>query len=571
MAGLIFDIFAQDKTARAFSSVNSKINGLKGSLNGLAGKLGSIGGLLAGAFTATSLKGVAETADKINDLSNRLRISTEVLSQYQLVASEVGVENESIAKSMQMLAKNSVTAAEGGGAARDAFNQLGINAALFKNLGIDQQFAVLSEAMQSVENPSERVKIAMDLMGKSGAEMLQVMELGGEGLQDLQKEADRLGVTLSKTQAEDIGGMMDAIGALGLTIKGLAQDIMAFLAPAVKFLAKALTEILLGAINVVKWGFTALKRVFDEVIAFFLRRVGDFLNMIAKMQGILAHLPGGVGDSFQEMAAKTQNYADVLKAVKVEAQETNKTYENTAVLLDKVKGGLPKTTSGLEGVATAGKHSADSMKELNDNIRLSANSMKLSADSMKSTADSMKENFAMLEKKMTEGATKVQDAWVDALFGIGGGFGSLKETALNSLKEIGASMVKNVLNKSLNLNGAGGGGFTASLWKNPDSGQLVNSGGGMLSSIAGGLGNFFGGFFAEGGNFMGGKPIIVGERGAEMIIPKSGGTVIPNNALMRPVVVNMNISTPDANSFRRSSGQISAALAESVRRGNRNL
>jgi len=48
--------------------------------------------------------------------------------------------------------------------------------------------------------------------------------------------------------------------------------------------------------------------------------------------------------------------------------------------------------------------------------------------------------------------------------------------------------------------------------------------GGLLSSI-------FGGFFAEGGQPPVGKPSVVGEKGPELFIPKTAGTIIPNNQM----------------------------------------
>ncbi len=72
----------------------------------------------------------------------------------------------------------------------------------------------------------------------------------------------------------------------------------------------------------------------------------------------------------------------------------------------------------------------------------------------------------------------------------------------------------------------------------------------QLTSLFGGLGKIFGfggggggGLFgtavssgglalrAEGGPLSIGKPTLVGERGPELIIPQTGGTVIPNHAL----------------------------------------
>lgn len=50
---------------------------------------------------------------------------------------------------------------------------------------------------------------------------------------------------------------------------------------------------------------------------------------------------------------------------------------------------------------------------------------------------------------------------------------------------------------------------------------------GDIKSAAFGIGDFFGGFFAEGGDPPVGKPAIVGERGPEWFIPKVPGTVVP--------------------------------------------
>jgi phage-related minor tail protein len=57
----------------------------------------------------------------------------------------------------------------------------------------------------------------------------------------------------------------------------------------------------------------------------------------------------------------------------------------------------------------------------------------------------------------------------------------------------------------------------------------------ILSSIfgAGGLGGFLGSIFgfANGGQPPVGKPSIVGERGPELFVPKTAGTVVPNEML----------------------------------------
>ena len=47
---------------------------------------------------------------------------------------------------------------------------------------------------------------------------------------------------------------------------------------------------------------------------------------------------------------------------------------------------------------------------------------------------------------------------------------------------------------------------------------------------------------AMGGNVNPNMPYMVGERGAEMFVPKSAGTVVPNNQLGGGIVVEQNLN-----------------------------
>ena len=51
------------------------------------------------------------------------------------------------------------------------------------------------------------------------------------------------------------------------------------------------------------------------------------------------------------------------------------------------------------------------------------------------------------------------------------------------------------------------------------------------SSSGGGFVPFYVAGFANGGSVMGGRPIVVGERGPELFVPGSSGSVVPNNAM----------------------------------------
>jgi hypothetical protein len=53
----------------------------------------------------------------------------------------------------------------------------------------------------------------------------------------------------------------------------------------------------------------------------------------------------------------------------------------------------------------------------------------------------------------------------------------------------------------------------------------------LVSGISGAISSAFGGFRAEGGSVSAGKSYVVGERGAEMFVPSSNGTIVPNGGM----------------------------------------
>ena len=57
--------------------------------------------------------------------------------------------------------------------------------------------------------------------------------------------------------------------------------------------------------------------------------------------------------------------------------------------------------------------------------------------------------------------------------------------------------------------------------------------------------------FEKGGRPPKNKPSIVGEKGAELFVPDTAGTIVPNNQLVggKPVTVNFNINPVDARGF----------------------
>ena len=102
----------------------------------------------------------------------------------------------------------------------------------------------------------------------------------------------------------------------------------------------------------------------------------------------------------------------------------------------------------------------------------------------------------------------------------------------------------------------------------------------LVQSISGGLKEMkiFGGTgapsappkkFAIGGSVQRGVPTIVGERGAELFLPASSGSIVPNNKMGgnggTTVVQNINISTGVSQTVRAEIAQLMPQIANSAK------
>jgi hypothetical protein len=95
----------------------------------------------------------------------------------------------------------------------------------------------------------------------------------------------------------------------------------------------------------------------------------------------------------------------------------------------------------------------------------------------------------------------------------------------------------------------------------------IGSGGGAVGQGLAALGSFFGGARANGGPVNSGSAFLVGERGPEVFVPGTSGTIMNARDTERMGgrgETNFFISTPDANSFRANKRQTRRAAREIV-------
>ncbi len=214
-------------------------------------------------------KSAIDAADKLNDLSKQTGISTESLSQLQYAAEQSGTDLEGLTTGLRKFVRESTDAASKAGAARDAFDLIGVSVQdAAGNLRPTEQLLLdVAERFSQYQDGAAKAAFAQELFGKSGAALIPFLNEGRVGIERLMKEADRFGLTLKGTTAQAADDFNDNLGKLKSQMAGIGLQIAEEFLPAFIDITKALSDLLAtksdlsGFFKAISTGFRAVAYV----------------------------------------------------------------------------------------------------------------------------------------------------------------------------------------------------------------------------------------------------------------------------------------------------------------------
>jgi len=200
---------------------------------------------VAGTATAAVLvKQAINSADAMSKMSQSSGIAIETLSQLNYVAGLSGVSTESLAQSMGRLSRNMMDAASGTGEASKAFKALGIEVkgADGSLKSSNSVMLEVAERFAGMEDGAGKTALAMQIFGRAGAQLIPMLNQGKDGIEALQAEAEKLGLTLDGSTGRSAEAFNDNLTRLNSVKKGIANTVMRELLPTLTNLTDRLVE-----------------------------------------------------------------------------------------------------------------------------------------------------------------------------------------------------------------------------------------------------------------------------------------------------------------------------------------
>ena len=159
--------------------------------------------IVGGATVAvTALAGVAtssaSTADNIDKMSQKIGISREAYQELDFICSQSGTSVDNLQAGMKSLVSAMDGVQSGTASNIEEFEKLGVtvtNADGSLRSSEDVMWETL-EALQGMDNETEKARLATELFGKSGTELLPLLNSESGSIEEMKQQAHDLGLVL---------------------------------------------------------------------------------------------------------------------------------------------------------------------------------------------------------------------------------------------------------------------------------------------------------------------------------------------------------------------------------------
>lgn len=246
------------------------------------GVMTGIGAAIVGS-TVAGVKSFAETADAIDEMSQRTGLSIKTIQEMKYAAGQTGGSIEGLEVASKRMAVSVDAFRQGGKEATETYDRLGLTLGDLEGLSLDDTMYRIGQAVSMIEDPIERTKLAVAIFGKSGTDMIPLFA----DFERLRKEANDTGAVLDDLSIQKGGKLADSMKKLEDSFGGLANALASLLTDNMQQIIDDITKVVVAVSDWAKANPEVASGILQVVVGIGLlfAALGPLLMM---MPGIIA-------------------------------------------------------------------------------------------------------------------------------------------------------------------------------------------------------------------------------------------------------------------------------------------
>ena len=264
---------------------------MAGLINPFTAAVAGVAAFAAGA--AAVARGLVDLEDRVERLGNtadKLGVSFEFIQTLEAAAARSGTSVEAVSAAFGRLQKNVTGVDEESKTAQAALASIGVTSEQLAALKPQEQYKLIGDSIQAIEDPAKRTAASMGLFGKSGADLLPFFKNLPGAASDMENIGRAL-TTLDRERIDEFGAGLDA---LQVATQGLGQSLLLPFVGLGEGVAKASAEFVSSVTAVVDAIGRVLAPALDQ-IGIIVSSVGTVLGTLAPVFRVLAEVIEPIG------------------------------------------------------------------------------------------------------------------------------------------------------------------------------------------------------------------------------------------------------------------------------------
>lgn len=186
----------------------------------------------------------SETAARAKDLSAVTGLSVEQISALGDVAETKGVSMDAMARALTRMDKSALAAAQSGPHATNAYKDLGI--AVTNTDGsmrsANDIFEAVANKFAKMPDGPQKTAEAIKIFGRTGMELIPILDKGSEGITELEKKFGDLGAIIDTDTGAASEKLKEDMTLMGGAFTGIENQLTKALLPALTVAAESFTD-----------------------------------------------------------------------------------------------------------------------------------------------------------------------------------------------------------------------------------------------------------------------------------------------------------------------------------------
>lgn len=334
---LFVKISVDDQASSQVETIGSKLKG------GFA-TAAKVGAAAIGAVTAatgalytgiTAAAGsVASYGDNIDKMSQKMGMSAEAYQEWDAVMQHSGTSIESLQAGMKTLAN----AVESG---NDAFERLGISQEEIAKMSNEDLFSATITALQNVENETERIYLAGQLLGRGATELGALLNTSAEDTQAMKDRVHELGGVMSDEAVKASARYQDSLQDMKTSFSGLKNSLIADFLPGMATVMDGISSLVTGedgAQSTISSGISQMLESMNSSLPRFLDAGKQIVESI--FQAITQNLPQMVSGGIEMLMSIVDGIVNNIDEI------VDSTIQVVDAVIDGLTKNLPKLIEG---------------------------------------------------------------------------------------------------------------------------------------------------------------------------------------------------------------------------------